>query len=150
MMDIMYINSLPVWHILDESTRFSAARFLPNMSTYAVWDALLRCRASICTGLPNRILVDQGSNLGKSEPFISLAARANVEVQGTGIEAHSSLRIGERYHEPILSTFRTMRIDYPNVDKELLLQLAVKAMNDSLGPEGLIPSSLVFGELPRV
>ncbi len=42
-----------------------------------------------------------------------------------------------------------MRIHYPNTDKELLLSLAVKAMNNTLGPEGLVPSSLVFGELPQ-
>ena len=39
---------------------------------------------------------------------------------------------------------------YPNVYKTLLLQMAIKAMNDTLGPEGLVPLSLVFGELPRV
>ena len=150
MMDIMYIESMPILHIVDESTRFFAARFLPNVSTKAIWDTLLSCWASIYTGLPNRILVDQGSNVGKSEPFISLAARANVEVQGTGIEAHSSLGIGERYHEPVRTTFRKIMFVYPNVDKTLLLQMAIKAMNDTLGPEGLLPSSLVFGELPRV
>ena len=35
MMDIMYINSLPVLHIVEESTRFSAAHLLPSMSTKA-------------------------------------------------------------------------------------------------------------------
>ena len=43
-----------------------------------------------------------------------------------------------------------MRINYPNVDKGLLLQLEVKTMDGTLGPEGHVPSSLVFGELPRV
>ena len=88
MMDIIYIDSMPILHIVDESNRFSAARFLPNVSTKAIWDALLRCWASIYNGLPNRILVDQGRNVGKSEPFVSLAARTNLEVQGTGTEAH--------------------------------------------------------------
>ncbi len=78
MMDIMYIDSMPVLHIVDEATRFSAAQFLANIGTKAIWDALLRCWATVYTGLPNRILVDQGSQLGKSEPFISLARRSNV------------------------------------------------------------------------
>lgn len=43
-----------------------------------------------------------------------------------------------------------MRIDYPIVNKDILLQLAAKAMNDTLGPEGLLPSSLFFCELTRV
>lgn len=43
-----------------------------------------------------------------------------------------------------------MRINYPVANKDLLLQLAVKAMKDILEPEGIVPSSLVFGELPRI
>ena len=43
-----------------------------------------------------------------------------------------------------------MVLVYPNVDKTLLLQMAIKAMNDTLGPEGLFPSSIVFEEVPTV
>jgi len=32
----------------------------------------------------------------------------------------------------------------------MLLSFAVKAMNDTLGPEGFVPSALVFGEYPHV
>eukprot|EP00171_Calliarthron_tuberculosum_P023888 IDg23888t1 len=31
----------------------------------------------------------------------------------------------------------------------MLLQISVKAMNDTLGPEGLVPSALVFVEFPK-
>ena len=133
-MDIMYIDSIPILHIVDESTRFSAARFLPNVSTRAICETFISCWAPIYTGLPNRILFDQGSNLCKSESFVSLAGRENVEVQGTVIKAHSSLGIGERYHEPVRTTFCKMVLVYPDVDKTLPLQMAIKAMNDTLGP----------------
>ena len=43
-----------------------------------------------------------------------------------------------------------MMLVYPNVDKTLLLQMAIKAMNETLGPQGLVPSLLVLGELPRI
>ena len=32
----------------------------------------------------------------------------------------------------------------------LILYLSVKAMNDTIGPGGLVPSSLLFGEMPTV
>ena len=32
-MDVMYLNGAPVLHIVDEATHFSAAKFLPGMST---------------------------------------------------------------------------------------------------------------------
>eukprot|EP00171_Calliarthron_tuberculosum_P000830 IDg830t1 len=94
--------------------------------------------------ITNRMLVDQGSALGKGESFASIATRSNVQVDSTGIEAQSSLGICERYHQPLRNTFRKMRIDFPRAPKELLLQLSVKAMNDTLGPEGIVPSLLVF------
>ena len=32
------------------------------------------------------------------------------------------------------------------MERQLLLAFSVKAMNDTLGPEGVVPSALVFGE----
>lgn len=63
MMGLMYIDNLPILHIIDESTRFSAVRFLPTVSTIDICKTLLRCWASIYTGLPNRVLIDHGSQL---------------------------------------------------------------------------------------
>lgn len=40
-------------------------------------------------------------------------------------------------------------LDFPNLDQHMARRLSVKAMNDTLGPEGLVPSLLVFGVLPR-
>ena len=36
------------------------------------------------------------------------------------------------------------------MQRQVLLAPAVKAMNDTLGPEGIVPSSLVFGEYPSL
>ena len=33
---------------------------------------------------------------------------------------------------------------------QLLLALAIKAMNDMLGPEGTVPSALIFGDFPSL
>lgn len=89
-MDIMYIGSSPVLQMVDDKTKFSAAAFLSNVTSEHIWDAFLRCWAAIYTGLPIRILVDQGSQLGKSQLFASIVEIHNVELQTTGIEAHSS------------------------------------------------------------
>eukprot|EP00171_Calliarthron_tuberculosum_P007168 IDg7168t1 len=50
---------------------------------------------AICTGIHSRIFVDQGTQFGKIEPFIPLATRANVQVEATGNELHSSMGIYE-------------------------------------------------------
>ena len=33
---------------------------------------------------------------------------------------------------------------------QLLLALSVKAMNETLGPEGFVPSTLIFGDFPNL
>lgn len=146
--DIMYIDGEPILHIVDEGTHFSAARFLPNVRSDTVWMTILSCWSSIYTGIPHRILVDQGSAFG--EPFANLCRVGGVEVQRTGIEAHSSLNLGERYHEPLRTIYRKLMASHPRAEKHLTLAMCVKAMNDTLGPNGVVPSALVFGEHPQV
>jgi hypothetical protein len=36
------------------------------------------------------------------------------------------------------------------LDKEIILQMAVKAVNETAGPDGLVPTLLVFGAYPRL
>ena len=36
------------------------------------------------------------------------------------------------------------------INKEIILQMAVKAVNDLAGPNGIIPTLLVFGAYPRL
>lgn len=88
MIDIMYITSKPVLNVVEESTKFSAARFLSSLSTKEIWEALLRCWVATYTGLPNRILVDQVRSFGKSEPLFYLSNSSNVAIEATGTEAH--------------------------------------------------------------
>lgn len=147
-MDIVYINNYPILHIVDEGTRYSAAVRLLNQSTSHIWTMIIRCWAGIYTGMPNRIIVDQGTCFGPS--FVRLAEMSGVKVEHTGTESHNSLGIGERYHQPLRNTLRKMFITHPKADFDTALALATKALNDTLGPEGLVPSALVFGDLPRL
>lgn len=56
----------------------------------------------------------------------------------------------ERYHEPLSSAFRIIKIDSPGTDNEAILQFAVKSDNDSFGHDSFIPTLLVYGPLPRI
>ena len=91
----------------------------------------------IYTGLPNRMLVDQGRYFG--DTFATLGALSNVDVKDTGVEAHNSLGLGERYHQPLMQTYRKIMSEHPQSPPERALAAAVKAMNDTLGPEGFVP-----------
>ena len=146
--DIMYLDGKPVLHIVDEATRFSAARFLTRVSTDSVWEALIMCWSSVYTGLPHNIMVDEGSQFRKL--FAELSVLHEVNLEKSGVQSHHSLGIGERYHKPLRDTYRKLKLDHPSMQRQVLLALAVKAMNDTLGPEGIVPSSLVFGEFPSL
>jgi hypothetical protein len=36
------------------------------------------------------------------------------------------------------------------ISKEIILQMTVKAINDTVGPDGLVPTLLIFGAYPRM
>lgn len=142
----MTIDAKKVLHVVDEGTRFSAARFLDDESTATIWKNLIKCWVSIYTGLPNRIIVDQGSHFGPS--FVHMAHLRGLNVEHKCIESHNSLGVGERYHQPLRKTYRKIFAAHPKADPTLALAVSVKALNDTLGPEGYVPSALVFGEFP--
>lgn len=119
-----------------------------NVSTGHIWQKILECWAIIYSGLPSKILADQGSAFGSK--FNHLVKLADVEVSRTGIEAYSSLGTGERYNEPIRTIIRKIMAVNPKTNKNLTLACAIKSLNDTLGPKALVPSALVFGEFPQV
>lgn len=144
----MYLDGKPVLQMVDAETHFSAAQILPDVSTSTIWSTIMECWSSVYTGLPNKIRVDQGTAFGAG--LVSLAKASDVNVVRTGIESHSSMGIGERYHAPLRNTFRKLRLAYANVKPRLLLAMSVFAMNNTLGPEGVVLSMLVLGEFPSL
>ena len=46
---------------------------------------------------------------------------------------------------PLHHTYKIISSELKGVSEKLILQMAVKAVNDSAGPDGLIPTLLVFG-----
>ncbi len=153
-LDLMWIDGKAVLHIVDTATRFSAATFLDsNGSTYGqsvegVWMAFTHTWCTMYTGYPNRMRTDQGS-IFTSERWKQLTDIAGVQLRLSGVRAHNSLGIGERLHSPLRRIFEKVKHNYPAADPKYLLSIAVKAMNDTIGENGLVPSRLVFGIIPR-
>ena len=67
------------------------------------------------------------------------------------IEAHWSIGKVERYHAPLRRAYEILRTELDsNTSDAAVLQMAVKAVNDTAGPDGLVPTLLVFGAYPRI
>ncbi|KAI0996015.1 hypothetical protein K3495_g12165 [Podosphaera aphanis] len=84
--DIMYIDSKPVLHVVDEATRFQAARWLTNMSIQSTWDALRLCWIDVYVGPPNCITHDAGSNY-TSQEFQQYASSMAISTKCVPVEA---------------------------------------------------------------
>lgn len=149
-MDLMWINSEAVLHIVDTATRFSTATFLDDYghSSSGVWNAFIDTWCTVYTGYPNKVRTDFGSNFQSIE-FKNLCKKVGISLVISGTEAHNSLGIGERYHAPLRRIYMKTSEEYPHISKHIRLKIALKAMNDTMGENGLVPSLLVFGIIPR-
>jgi hypothetical protein len=73
-----------------------------------------------------------------------------INTKGVPVEAHNSIGMVERYHGPLRRVYQIIIVEIPDIDKDMALQMAFKAINDSAGPDGLVPTLLVFGAYPRM
>ena len=49
---------------------------------------------------------------------------------------------------PLHYVYKIILLELKGVNKELILQMAVKTINNSTGPDGLVPILLVFSTYP--
>ena len=136
-------------HIVDEAIRFQAGRWLKNISAKHVWEQLRCCWIDSYLGPPDFISADAGKQFIARE-FKQYAANMGITVRNVPVEAHHSIGQVERYHGPLCRIYSIIATETPGVDPEAALQMAFKAINDSVGPNGLVPTLLVFGAHPRM
>lgn len=147
--DVFYIEGKPILHVVDEVTYFQSARWLKDMSAETLWTALRMCWIDVYLGPPDIIAHDAGKNF-MAAAFQSNADMLIITTKSIPIEAAHSMSIVERYHAPIRRAYKIICDEAPDMDKDTALQMSVKAINDSVGPDGLVPTLLVFGALPRL
>lgn len=148
--DIMYLDgNKPVLHVVDSATAFNAARFLQNISAKHTWDTLRLCWIDVYQGPPDWIVTDAGTNFHSVE-FKQAASSMAISIKEVPIEAHNSVGKVERYHAPLRRAYNIIRAEDPSTAPEIALQMAVKSLNDTAGPNGLVPTLLVFGAYPRI
>lgn len=147
--DIMYIDSSPALHVIDEATRYQAGRWVKDMSTSTTWNAIRACWIDVYVGPPDLLVHDAGTNF-TSQEFQQLAKSMAIETKCVPVEAHNSMGIVERYHHPLRRAYQVISEDLQGTPKDVLLQMAFKAVNDTAGPDGLVPTLLVYGCYPRM
>ena len=60
------------------------------------------------------------------------------------VKAHNLVRMVKHYYGPLHHIYYIIITELPDISKDIALQMAFKAINDSIGPNSLIPTLLVF------
>lgn len=148
--DVVHLGERNVLHVIDSDTSFQAATFLNSLSARDTWNALCKCWIYTYIGPPDHIVHDPGTNFA-SEEFRNNAKIMGITCEEMPIEAHWALGKVERSHGPLRRAFEILKAEIGYcTDDETLLQMAVKALNDTAGPNGIVPTLLVFGAYPRI
>ena len=147
--DVLWLDSKPVLQLVDEATGFQAARFLTNESSECIWNTTKEMWMDTYLGPPDWFISDAGKNVTSKE------WRTNARIMGSStkavpVEAHHSIGLVERYHVPLRRAYEILSAECPTLSRQQRLQAAVKAVNDTAGPNGLVPTLLVFGAYPRL
>ena len=71
-----------------------------------------------------------------------------IKVKEVPIKIYNNIKKVERYYMPLRHIYKIISSELKGASKELTLQIAVKAVNNSTNPDGLIPILLVFGAYP--
>ena len=92
-------------------------------------------------------------NAGKnfiSKEFKQYANTMGIRMKAVLVEAHNSISMVERYHSPLRRVYQIIVVELPGIDRDTALQMAFKALNDTAGPDRLVPMLLVFSAYPRM
>jgi hypothetical protein len=145
--DVVHFCDGDLVHVIDHATRLNGARFTPslkNPSAPEIWNATKLCWIDIYLGPPDILQVDHGRNFNAA--FIQTACAMNgIEFQSIPTEASWRMGVVEGANVPLELAYNKLRAELPELDHELLLSMAVKCVNDAVGPSGVSPTYAVFG-----
>jgi hypothetical protein len=92
-----------------------------------------------------------GKNFTATE-FKQLASSMLIKVKEVLIKAYNSVGLVERYHALLRRAYEILKEELKDkhINKKMILQMAVKAVNDLAGLDKIIPTLLVFSSYPRI
>jgi len=71
-----------------------------------------------------------------------------IKVKEVPIKVYNSIKKVERYYAPLRRAYKIISLELKGTSKELILQMAVKVVNNSTSLNRLIPTLLVFSAYP--
>jgi hypothetical protein len=66
------------------------------------------------------------------------------------VEAYYLVGIVEWYYNMVRRAYKIIIAEIKGINKDVVLQMAFKVINDTVGLDGIVPILLVYGALPRM
>ena len=73
-----------------------------------------------------------------------------ILIKAVPVEAHWSVKLIKQVYLALQRAYQIIIDKYKNIQKELALQIAVKAINNTAGPNRLVPTLLVYGAYLKI
>jgi hypothetical protein len=87
----------------------------------------------------------------KNSEFVANARILAIEIEEVPVKAHNSIGKIEQYHSSLKRAFEVITANLGiSLAPEYVLQMAVKAVNDTAGHDGFVPTVLMFETYPRL
>ena len=83
-----------------------------------------------------------------SREFKQYIVNIGIIIKSVPVKAHNLISIVKRYYSPLWYIYHIITSKILGIDKDIVLQMAFKVINNSTGLDGLIPILLVFGAYP--
>lgn len=145
----MWWNNKPILNIVDTETDSEHAIFIKDKTAGSLWTDFVNVLVTICTGSPEPIIQYQESSFASAQ-LKTFSEEVRINLQFSVIKAPKSIEQGERYHHPLRRTSNIINDTNPDIYDNSKPLIAINVMKDTMEPEGLVPSLLLFGFLPSL
>lgn len=148
-LDSMFINNRALPHWGDKDTNFNAAAFFKNETANRMWEVSSKFWSHVFIEYPDHIIVGQGPQF-VSENFKRQFQVNGVKFQLSRVELHNAIGGEERYHAFLRKVYYRFSVSHHVLYPELTLQISIKVVNETAGPQVLASTLLVFEVIPRL
>ena len=120
LMDLMFLDSKAVLHIICKDTLFSATQFVKGQSTADIWNEYMAIWSNPYVGHLDMIHADFGPQFNSDE-WKTLLKMNDIRRITSGVESHNALGVCERYHEYLRQVYRKVRAEDRNLSQAMAL-----------------------------
>ena len=146
-LDLKFINSKVILHMIDSATRLSSCTILSSKSADQVMNGIMRYWISLY-GAPQKYHTDNGGEFC-NELIQEMAEKFNITIHTTPAESPWANGITER-HNAIIEEMVIKTMADTNCSLPIALMWAVNAKNSLSSVNGYSPYTLVYGRNPSL